>query len=64
MTLNSNSARSVKQRALFTRLKICAEQFAARDIMHEAEENHMRKEIKRIMDQSKRDTRRINTTAV
>lgn len=62
-TINSNSPRSIKQRALFTKLKMGAEKFAARAVMHEAGEDHLRKEIKRLIEKSKPDTHRINTTA-
>lgn len=48
---------------MFTKLKMGAEKFAATAVMYEAGEDHLRKEIKRIMEKSKPDTRRINTTA-
>lgn len=40
-----------------------AEKFAARAVMHEAGEEHLRKKIKRLVEKSKPDMRRINTTA-
>ncbi|KAL0630890.1 hypothetical protein Q9L58_010254, partial [Maublancomyces gigas] len=40
-----------------------AEKFAARAVMHEAGEDHLRKETKRIMEKREPDTNRINTTA-
>lgn len=46
-TINSSSPRSVKQRALFTKLKMGAEKCAARVVMHQAGEAHLREEIKK-----------------
>lgn len=46
-TISSCSPRSVKQRMLFTKLKMSAEKCAARAVMHEAGEAHLREEIKR-----------------
>lgn len=60
-TLDSNSPWSTKQRVLFTKLKMAAEQNAARVVMHEAGEKHLREEIKKRDQKGKVDTRHINT---
>lgn len=60
-TLDSNSPCSTKKRVLFTKLKMAAEQNAARVVMHEAGEKHLREEIKKRDQKGKVDTRHLNT---
>ncbi|KAH8152724.1 uncharacterized protein LAJ45_02948 [Morchella importuna] len=58
-TITSSSPRSVKQRALFTKLKMGAEKCSVGAAMHEAGEEHLRKEIKQLTDKARHDTRRL-----
>lgn len=44
---HSNSAKSMKQRVLFTKLKTTAEQNAARMIIHQVLEEHLMEKIKK-----------------
>lgn len=61
-TITSNSPRAVKQRTILTKLKRGAEKTAARAVMHEAGEAHLREEIKQRVESSVRaDTRRVNS---
>ncbi|KAL0632600.1 hypothetical protein Q9L58_008531, partial [Maublancomyces gigas] len=52
---------STKQRVLFTKLKMAAQQNAARVVMHEAGEKHLQEEIKKRDQKGKVDTTHINT---
>lgn len=62
-TINSTSPRSIKQRAIFTKLKRSAERNAASVVMHEAGEEYLREEIKQIMSRGKADRRQLNSRA-
>jgi hypothetical protein len=52
-TINSNSPGFYKQWTLFSKLKIGAEKGAARAAMHEADEEHLRNQIKELTEQAK-----------
>lgn len=58
-TITGSSPKSSIQRALFTTWKSGLEKSVARVTMHEAGEEHLRKEIKQIVEKGKSDTRRL-----
>lgn len=62
-TITSTSPRSVKQRTIFTALKMGAEKSAARAVMFEAGEKHLQQEILQRDQKAKADTRHVNSEA-
>lgn len=60
-TITSSSPRSVKQRTLFSKLKMSAEKSAARAVMSQAGERHLQQEILQREQKGKADTRHVNS---
>lgn len=61
--ITSNSPRSIKVKSVLTKLKSSAERNAAKVVMYEVGETHLREEVRQIAAKGKADRRQLNSEA-